>query len=80
MSTLLGRNRIDLTTADGATELEARIRCRLSGQIPEFHLIVASNGVVLRGRAQTYYAKQLAQHAVMDATELPIVANEIEVS
>ena len=28
----------------------------------------------------TYYAKQLAQHAVMEMTEVPILANEIEVS
>jgi hypothetical protein len=35
---------------------------------------------VLRGRARTYYAKQLAQHAVMQATALPILRNEIEVS
>jgi len=33
----------------------------------------------LRGRAKTYYAKQLAQHAVMEATDLPVLANEIEV-
>jgi hypothetical protein len=33
----------------------------------------------LRGRARTYYAKQLAQHAVMQVTEYLIQANEIEV-
>jgi len=41
---------------------------------------VAKEGLVLRGRAQTYYAKQLAQHAVVEAAGLPILANEIEVS
>ncbi len=30
---------IDLTTADGATELEAHIQCRLGGQIREFRLV-----------------------------------------
>jgi hypothetical protein len=34
--------------------------------------------VVLEGHAQTYYVKQLAQHAVMEA-DLPIIANDIEV-
>jgi hypothetical protein len=34
---------------------------------------------ILQGRALRYYAKQLAQHSVMTATTLPIVANEIEV-
>ena len=71
---------IDLTTANGATELEARIQCRLGGQIREFRLAIVDKGLILRGYAHTYYAKQLAQHAVMEATELPILANEIEVA
>ena len=70
---------IDLTTANGATELEGRIQCRLGGQISQFRLVIVDNGLILRGHARTYYAKQLAQHAVMEATELPILANEIEV-
>jgi len=71
---------IDLATADGATELEMYIQCRLGGQIRDFQLVVLNKGLVLRGHVQTYYAKQLAQHAVMEATRLPILANEIEVS
>jgi hypothetical protein len=71
---------IDLTTANGATELEARIQCRLGRRIREFRLVVVERGLILRGRADTYYAKQLAQHAVMEVTELRILANEIEVS
>jgi hypothetical protein len=35
--------------------------------------------LVLCGHAHTYYAKQLAQHAVMEASSLPIRANEIDV-
>jgi hypothetical protein len=35
--------------------------------------------VILKGRAPTYYAKQLAQHAVMQIAEYRIHANEIEV-
>ena len=71
---------IDLTTANGATELEGRIQCRLGGQIREFRLAIVDKGLILRGYAHTYYAKQLAQHAVMEATGLPILANEIEVA
>lgn len=74
------RNSIDLTTANAVMELEARIQCRLNGRLCYFRLVVADQGVILRGRSQTYYVKQLAQHAVMDATELPVLANEIEVS
>jgi hypothetical protein len=72
--------RIDLATADGVAELEAHVRCRLCGRVRDFRLVVADTGILLRGHALTYYAKQLAQHAVMQATDLPIQANEIEVS
>jgi hypothetical protein len=41
--------------------------------------VVRGCGLVLTGQASTYYAKQLAQHAVMEATALPILANEIDV-
>ena len=70
---------IDPATADGTTELETRVRIRLGGQVSEFRLENVGTGLVLRGRARTYYAKQLAQHAVMEATGLRILANEIEV-
>ncbi len=71
---------IDLTTPNGATELESHIQCRLGGHVHEFRLVVVDRRLILRGHAHTYYAKQLAQHAVMEATGLPILANEIEVS
>jgi hypothetical protein len=60
-------------------QLEDRLRCRLGGRISDLQLVPRDTGVVLRGRSYTYYAKQLAQHAVMEATEIPLVANEIEV-
>jgi hypothetical protein len=73
-------NGIDVTKANGATELEARVVCRLGGQVRNFRLVVTDKGLILRGQVRTYYAKQLAQHAVMEATRLPILVNEIEVS
>jgi len=74
------RPTIDITTANGIAELEIHIQCQLSGQVRDFQLRVKDKGLILRGHAHTYYAKQLAQHAVMDATSVPILANEIEVS
>jgi hypothetical protein len=59
--------------------IETRIRNQLSGRLLSFRLEVSDAGVVLRGRTLTYHAKQLAQHAVMAASELPILRNEIEV-
>jgi hypothetical protein len=60
--------------------LEAQVQSRLGGQVRGLRLVAAGQGLILRGRARSYYAKQLAQHAVMAATELRILANEIEVS
>jgi hypothetical protein len=42
-------------------------------------VILHPAGVVLRGQSTTYYAKQIVQHAAMELTGLPVLANEIEV-
>jgi hypothetical protein len=60
-------------------QLEAHLQSHLGRRIKELQLSLRENGLILRGRCRTYYAKQLAQHAVMSATLCPIVANEIEV-
>jgi hypothetical protein len=70
---------IDLTNPDGVVELEWKIRHQLGGRIRELKIEISTEGLVLRGCARSFYAKQLAQHAVMDETELPIVANFIDV-
>ena len=61
-------------------ELAALVLARLNGRVQELRLLVHVGGIILQGRTRTYYAKQLAQHAVMEATDLLIVANEIEVA
>jgi hypothetical protein len=60
-------------------QLETHVQSRLNGRVQHFRLVVRGCGLILTGHARTYYAKQLAQHAVMEATALPIVANEIDV-
>jgi hypothetical protein len=60
--------------------LETHVQSRLNGRVRDFRLVLRGNGLILTGHAATYYAKQLAQHAVMEATTLPILANDIEVS
>jgi hypothetical protein len=47
--------------------------------VRDLGLIVSGDGLVLRGCAPNYYAKQLAQQAVLESSHLPILANEIEV-
>lgn len=71
---------IELPAREEIAQLEARVQCQLNGRVRDFELILQDRGLVLRGHVHTYYAKQLAQHAVMQATGLPILANEIEVS
>ncbi len=60
-------------------ELAASVQCQLAGRVSDLRLLLTDNGLVLQGRAHSYYAKQLAQQAVMKATELPLLANDIEV-
>ncbi len=70
----------DMMTQEQLDRLGERVQRQLSGRLRDFRLKWRGDGLVLRGRTQTYHAKQLAQHAVMSATDLPIVRNEIEVS
>ena len=70
---------IDISASDRAAALERHVRYRIGGQVSGFGVRILNEKVILRGRAKTFYAKQLAQHAVMEATDLPVLANEIEV-
>jgi len=60
-------------------ELQAHVRRRLGGRVRQLQVLNQTNGLIITGRTATYYAKQLAQHAVMKASVLPILANDIEV-
>jgi hypothetical protein len=60
--------------------LAAHIQGRLGSQVRHLRLLLRDKGLILQGRARTYYVKQLTQHAVMQATHYPILANEIEVT
>ena len=60
-------------------ELEAHVQGRTGKQLGNFRLIMQNEGLILKGHSLSYYAKQLAQHAVMEVTGIPIVSNEIEV-
>jgi hypothetical protein len=60
-------------------QLEAQMVRRLAGRVRDLRIILRHNGVILQGWSGTYHAKQLAQHAAMDLTGLPVLANDIEV-
>jgi len=70
---------IDLPTPECLAQIQEQIQRRLWGRVRDFQLVVHEEGLVLRGYARTYYVKQIAQHVVMETTNLPIWANEIEV-
>jgi hypothetical protein len=77
-SLLCESDRVPLSAGE-VEQLQSRVRSRSNGRVRDFSLLVRGGGLVLQGHAPTYYAKQLAQHAIMEATPLPILANEIEV-
>lgn len=71
--------RIDSNSDSLLEQLRERVRCRVGWQVRNLQVLGQENGLTLRGRCRTHYAKQLVQHAVMEATQMPILANEIEV-
>ena len=70
----------DATLCTRLARIEKHVQHRLAGRVSDFRLVLCDRGLILQGHAHTYYAKQLAQHSVMNTTNLPIQANEIEVS
>jgi hypothetical protein len=66
-------------TPETLAELEELVRLLLGGRLREFRLSIRDAGLVLRGRARSHHAKQLAQQALMDLGRAPIRSNEIEV-
>ena len=59
--------------------LEAQMRSRLGSRVRDLRVMMDGDGVVLEGRAPSFHAKQLAQHAAMQLAGLPIIANDIVV-
>lgn len=60
-------------------QIEAVLQETLLGRARDLRILLRGIGIVLRGEAYSFYGKQLAQHVVMRSTDLPIVANEIQV-
>jgi hypothetical protein len=73
-------SRLEVPTPAELAELEARIQHRLAGRVRDFRLSLRDGCLVLSGAASSYYAKQVAQHAVMEVLSMPIGQNQIEVT
>ena len=59
--------------------LESLLQHRMGNRVRDVRVQLYPAGLVIQGRAATYHAKQLAQHAVMELADVPILANDIEV-
>jgi hypothetical protein len=59
--------------------LETLLQSRLGSRVRNVQVQIHPEGLIIQGRAATYHAKQLAQHALMELANLPILANDIEV-
>jgi len=59
--------------------LELQLQRRVGSRVRDLRVQLRPEGIILQGRATTYHAKQLAQHAAMDLLGQPILANEIDV-
>ena len=62
-----------------AEEIERAVHVRTGGRIRGLQVRVSDGGIVISGRASTYYTKQLVTHAAMDAGNELQVTNEVEV-
>jgi hypothetical protein len=70
---------VDPGLRDEIDNITGSVRRQLNSKVRDFRVLLQDNGVILQGYAVTFYAKPLAQHAMMQAIRLPIVANDIEV-
>jgi hypothetical protein len=62
------------------TELRRQIESRSGRQIDGLSVgVTPCGGLVLRGRARSYFAKQMAQHTAARLTGRIVIANRIEV-
>jgi hypothetical protein len=69
-----------LAVASGLVHrVAARLQSRLGRQVRDFQIFAHEEGLILRGKVGTYYAKQLAQQVTIETSGRCIVANEIQV-
>ena len=62
-----------------AETVERYVRLRTGGTIRSLHVEVQDGEVILTGRTSTYYNKQLATHAALDAADELSLTNDIQV-
>lgn len=73
------RGLADFSARELADTVERYVRLRTGGTIRRLHVEVSASEVILSGHTSTYYNKQLATHAALDAASELSLTNEIEV-
>ena len=70
---------VDVLPREIAETVERYVQLRTGGTIRGLQVEVQNGEVILTGRTSTYYNKQLATHAALDAAEEMSLTNDIEV-
>lgn len=68
------------TRQEELARLEAHLQSQLGNRVRHLRLVARDHGLVLQGQTTTYFAKLLAQEALLKATKIPLVANSIRVT
>jgi hypothetical protein len=59
--------------------IEEAVHTRTGGRIRGLQVTIADGGIVISGRAPTYYTKQLVTHAAMEAGDELLISNQVVV-
>ena len=75
----MGAEFVQAESSAQALTVENIVRRRTGGSIRQLKVEVTEGAIVLAGHTTTYYAKQLATHAVLEAIGDSELSNNIEV-
>jgi len=70
----------EISPEDIAEQIKQVIRSRTGDSVYSLTVEVDSGSIVLNGRTNTYYNKQLATHAAQASSSGRLLSNEIEVT
>ena len=72
-------NPVDSASSDRTERIRRVIDARTNRQIRELQIELEGATLVISGRAETYYSKQLAPHAALDVADAMIIQIDVVV-